>query len=56
MTSPQRCEQPANVTIVCVPPGSHADTAGLFKADSIVRINGQNVSRSSADSVAKIVK
>jgi len=36
--------------------GSHADIAGLKSGDYIVRINGQNISRSTANSVAKIVR
>ena len=36
--------------------GSPAAAAGLKKGDLIVSINGKNVSRSTNDSVAKIVK
>lgn len=36
--------------------GSPAAVAGLQKGDLIVSINGKNVSRSTNDSVAKIVK
>ena len=36
--------------------GSPAATAGLQKGDLIVCINGKNISRSTNDSVAKIVK
>ncbi|KAI0227526.1 hypothetical protein LSAT2_021994 [Lamellibrachia satsuma] len=36
--------------------GSQADIAGLKSGDYIVRINGQNISRSTANSVAKIVR
>ena len=36
--------------------GSAAKDAGLCEGDYIVRINGQNVSRSTAESVVRIVK
>lgn len=36
--------------------GSAASDAGLKRYDCIVRINGQNVSRSTAESVARIVR
>ena len=36
--------------------GSPSDEAGLMNDDCIVRINGQNVSRSTAESVARIVR
>ncbi|XP_064650211.1 uncharacterized protein LOC135501812 isoform X2 [Lineus longissimus] len=36
--------------------GSAAEEAGLQSGDCIVRINGQNVSRSSADSVGRIIR
>jgi C-terminal processing protease CtpA/Prc len=35
---------------------SPAETAGLHPGDCIVKVNGQNVSRSQAASVAKLVK
>ena len=44
------------VHVARVDEGSHAEHSGLQKGDNIVRINGQNVSRSTSDSVAKIIK
>lgn len=35
---------------------SPAETAGLHPGDCIIKVNGQNVSRSQAGSVAKLVK
>ncbi|KAK2167897.1 hypothetical protein LSH36_22g00005 [Paralvinella palmiformis] len=43
-------------TVRRVEDGSAADQAGLHVGDAVIRINGQNVSRSIADSVAKIVR
>lgn len=37
-------------------PGSTAATAGLEKGDCIVKIDGVNVSRSTADSIARIFR
>jgi len=39
-----------------VDPGTPAARAGLVAGDLVERINGRNVSRSSADSVATIVR
>ncbi len=39
-----------------VDPGSKSDLAGLRRQDCIVRIDGMNVSRSTSDSVARIIK
>ena len=36
--------------------GSPADRSNLRESDCVVRINGRNVSRSTAESVAKIIK
>ncbi len=44
------------VTISKVETGSPAQKAGLMYGDAIVKIHGHNISRSSTDSVAKIVK
>lgn len=44
------------VRICSVMPGSFAEEAGLLKDDCVVRVNGMNVSRSSADSIARIVR
>ena len=54
------CEKCKNIIdgfhIVVGASGSRADVAGLQLGDYIVRINGQNVSRSTANSVARIVR
>ena len=44
------------VKVCRVDPGSAAEAAGLKPDDCIVRIDGLNVSRSTADSVARIIK
>ena len=44
------------ITIVLYIVGSSAEIAGLQKNDCIVRINGQNVSRTGSDGVAKLVR
>ena len=45
-----------NYKFLSVFPGSQADEAGLQKDDCIVRIDGLNVSRSTSDSVAKLIR
>jgi len=45
----------ANINMVYLA-GSSAAQAGLRMNDCIIRLNGQNVSRSTADSVARIVR
>ena len=44
------------VTVGRIDAGSSAENSGLQRGDAVVRINGLNVSRSTADSVAKVVK
>lgn len=44
------------VKVCRVDPGSPANTAGLKPDDCIVRIDGMNVSRSTAESVARNIK
>ena len=44
------------VKVCRVDAGSAAEAAGLKPDDFIVRIDGLNVSRSTADSVARIIK
>ena len=45
-----------NVKVSEVEQGSHAQHSGLQVGDKVIRVNGHNVTKSSVDNVAKLIK